>query len=332
VPPIMYGGIERIVSGLAGGLRALGHKVGLVATPGSSCVVDQFYGWRGKTPLGKRDTLVNTALLLRAFFNFRPDVVHSFSRAALLTPILRSRKAKIISLQLPPQVRNVGRVQRLGRNVRFTGCSEHICRAGQRGGGRWTAIHNFVELDKFTFTPTVASDAPLVFLSRIEEQKGAHLAIEIAKRTGRPLIIAGNHSPTADAAVFWRQRIEPEIGRNGISYIGPVNDQQKDALLGRASAMVVPVQWDEPFGIVFAESLACGTPVLSCPRGAVPEIVRNGLEGFLASAVEDLCHAVGQIPKIRRQACRERAENCFSVAVIARKYEHLYESMLIASR
>jgi glycosyltransferase involved in cell wall biosynthesis len=168
----------------------------------------------------------------------------------------------------------------------------------------------------------------LVFLSRIEAQKGAHLAIEVAKRSGRRLLIAGNHSPTPEAKVFWHKKILPEIGQNRIEYIGPVNDAQKNDLLGKAAAMVVPVQWDEPFGIVFAEALACGTPVISCPRGALPEIVRNGVDGFLVNSVEEACIAVGKLPAINRADCRQRAETAFSSGVVVKHYLELYSDML----
>src|SRR5439155_10988576 len=103
----------------------------------------------------------------------------------------------------------------------------------------------------------------------------------IARAARRRLIIAGNRSTTQDGIPYWEREIAPNIGKDGIEYVGPVNDAQKNELLGKASAMVVPIEWDEPFGIVFAEALACGTPVISTPRGALPEIIRNGKEGVL---------------------------------------------------
>jgi glycosyltransferase involved in cell wall biosynthesis len=327
VPPALYGGIERIVEGLVINLQRRGHRVALVATNGSTCPVDRFFPWPGKTPLGRFDSIINSLAVMRACLRFRPDIVHCFSRAALLAPILKLRTPKIISLQLPPQQKTGRLIARWGRNTVFTGCSEHICASGRKGGGEWVAIHNFVDLEKFSFQKAVAPDAPLVFLSRIEAQKGAHLAIETAKCSGRRLLIAGNHSPTPEAKVFWHEKMFPEIGRNGIEYVGPVNDAQKNDLLGKAAAMVVPVQWDEPFGIVFAEALACGTPVISCPRGALPEIVRDGVDGFLVNSVGEACAAVEKLSTINRTDCRRHAEECFSSQVITNRYERLYRLM-----
>ena len=107
---------------------------------------------------------------------------------------------------------------------------------------------------------------------------------------------------------------------------------QKNALLGKAAAIVVPIEWDEPFGMVFTEALACGTPVISYPRGALPEIVRPGIDGFLVNSVEEACHAVASIGNIDRSACRKRAEELFSVPVIAAQYERLYEERLAGRR
>ncbi len=150
---------------------------------------------------------------------------------------------------------------------------------GRKSGGDWSAIPNFVDTDQFRFEPMVGEAAPLVFLGRIERIKGVHLAIAIAKLAGREAIIAGNLATTGAELAYWEQEILPEIGRNGISYVGPVDDAQKE-LLGWALALLAPIEWEEPFGIVFVEALACGTP-RSCSRGAVLEIVRDGVEGFL---------------------------------------------------
>ena len=152
------------------------------------------------------------------------------------------------------------------------------------------------------------------FLSRVESIKGAHWAIEIARRTGHRLVIAGNHAESGAEGDYWRREIEPWIGRDGIEYVGPVDDAQKNKVLGEARAMVVPIQWDEPFGIVFAEALACGTPVISCPRGSLPEIVRQGVDGFLIKSIDEGCEAVAKLgthrprrlPAPRRAGVRAR--------------------------
>jgi len=326
VPPTTYGGIERIVDVLVRRLCAEGHHVGLVARPGSSCPADQIFAWPGLSSLSATDTLANMWMLRRAVRAFRPDVIHSFSRIAYLLPHLRGPVPLVMSFQREPTPRTVGLAARLAAQhmLTFTGCSEYIARRGRPSGGEWYGIPNFADTEALAFSPSVGADAPLVFLSRVESIKGAHWAIEIARRVGRRLVIAGNHAESGEEGAYWRQQIEPWIGRDGIEYVGPVDDAQKSALLGRAEAMVVPIQWEEPFGIVFAESLACGTPVISCPRGALPEIVRPGIDGFLIQSIEEGCAAVARLAMIDRAVCRRRAEDHFSPGAVVARYLELY--------
>src|SRR5262249_54158806 len=130
---------------------------------------------------------------------------------------------------------------------------------------------------------------------------------------------------------YWTREIAPQLG-GGVEYVGPVDDAQKNVLLGMAAAMIVPIEWNEPFGIVFAEALACGTPVISCPRGALPEIVRSGTDGFLVNTIEETCDAVMNLGKINRYACRQRVEEWFSAPVVADQYERLYHERIAERR
>jgi glycosyltransferase involved in cell wall biosynthesis len=329
VPPIHYGGIERIVAGLVQGFSEQGHTVGLVAHSGSAASADALFAWPGLSSRSRLDTARNTVALLRAVRKFEPDIVHSFSRLWYLAPVLPWRLPKVMSYQRRPSARTVGWASRMARGtLDFTGCSEHICHIGRRAAGRWTAIHNFVDTSRFSFVPHVAADAPLVFLSRVEAIKGPHLAIEAAKRCGRKLIIAGNHGATPADEEYWRTMILPHVDGEQIEHVGPVNDEQKNDLLGRAAAMIVPIQWDEPFGIVFAEALACGTPVISCPRGALPEIVEEGRTGFLVENAADLSAAIDRIGELNRAACREAAESRFNLEGICAQYLHFFSSAL----
>lgn len=325
VPPKTYGGIERIVDGLVTELRSRGHQVGLLAHPESTAETDVFYSWPGAVSQSKRDTWRNALALRAAVKSFKPDVLHSFSRLAYMMPLLASRIPKIMSYQREPSLRTTRWARKLSRgSLRFTGCSEYICKLGRRAGGEWSVIHNFVDLDKFTFQTVVPNEAPLVFLSRIEPIKGTKIAIEVARQARRKLIIAGNHYVQGENGRYWTEEIEPFFD-SSVEYIGQVNDTQKNELLGRAAAMLVPVQWDEPFGIVFAESLACGTPVISCPRGALPEIVRQGIDGYLETDVQAMVESVKSINRINRRTCRQRIETDFSAKVIASRYERLYQ-------
>ncbi|HEY7243348.1 MAG TPA: glycosyltransferase [Xanthobacteraceae bacterium] len=329
VPPRLYGGIERVIATLTENLRARGHVVGLVAVKGSTALVDHFRPWRYAKPDDWIAHSQNAVSLMQACGEFGPSVIHSFSRLLYLAPLQLRRIPKIMSYQ-----RTVGGSQirlwaALARgSLTFTGCSEFIASMGRAHGGVWHAIPNFVDTSFYRFSAAVPAQAPLLFLSRIEEIKGTHLAIDVAKRTGRRLLIAGNRAESGAEGVYWETRIKPELGRNGIEYVGPVDDRSKLHLLESALALIVPIQWDEPFGIVFAEALACGTPVIACPRGALPEIVRHGVDGFLVSSVDEACRAVAQIGSIDRRQCRARAESAFSASVVTGIYEALYETLV----
>jgi glycosyltransferase involved in cell wall biosynthesis len=327
VPPIGYGGIERIVDALVREYSRLGHEVGLVAREGSSSPAARFYPWPGDSSRGKGNLLRNMSALRHAVRDFCPDVLHSFSRLAYMLPLLPTKLPKVMSYQRHTGGRQVAWAARLaGRSLAFTGCSEFICRQGRPAGGVWTAVHNFVEPEKFTFVPEVPPDAPLVFLSRLDRIKGAGLAIAVARKAGRQLILAGNRASSGPDFDYWATEIEPHLG-HGVEWVGEVDDVAKNKLLGAAAALLVPIQWDEPFGIVFAEALACGTPVISCPRGALPEIVEEGKTGFLINTLEEGVEAVGRIDSISRSACRSSVESKFSCLSATAQYLELYEAL-----
>lgn len=329
VPPPLYGGVERIVAGLLTALRRRGHQVGLVAHPDSSAAADFFLPWPAPPANSPLAHARNALALARAMRRFRPAVVHSFSRLLYLAPLLASRIPKLMSYQRFTGGRQITlAAAAAGSSLMFTGCSRFIAAMGGKSGGVWRAVPNFVDTDFYQFQPSVSADAPLVFLSRIEPIKGPHLAVTVAKRTGRRLVLAGNHAEAGAERRYWDEVIKPELGRNGVEYVGPVGDEAKRKLLGEAAAMIVPIQWDEPFGIVFAEALACGTPVISCPRGALPEIVRHGVEGFFMHDVEQGCRAVAELGAIDRRACRTRAEQAFSTAAVVPQYQALYDELL----
>ncbi len=333
VPPTGYGGIERIVDALAGELRARGHTVALMAKAGSTCTVDARFAWPGASVNGRLDTLRNALALRQAVRRFRPDVVHSFARLAYLLPVLPSVTPKIMSYQRHTGARAIRPALRLARRgtLRFTGCSEFICTQGRAAGGDWRSILNFVDSRKFDFVAAVPADAPLVFLSRIESIKGPDIAIAIARRIGRRLVLAGNRASEGPEARFFEERVAPQLGTNGIEWIGEVDDPVKNRLLGQAAALLLPIRWEEPFGIVLAEALACGTPVLTCPRGATPEIVEPGRTGFFFETVEEGADAVHRIAELDRRACREAATIRFSLDSCVTQYLALYGESIDAS-
>lgn len=334
VPPVLYGGIERVLDILIREFVTLRHEVALVANSESRSAASYFFPWPARSSRSGQAAWRNSMALKHAVAEFQPDIIHSFSRLLWLAPLVTDQRPKLMSYQREPSGRTVraSRFLHHGR-LRFTGCSEYICSNGRkRGGGEWTAVHNAVSPATYQFVPSVPTNAPLVFLSRIEPIKGCHNAIAIARLSGRRLLIAGNHADDGDLGVYWREQILPHIGRDGIEYVGPVDDHQKNELLGGAAAMVVPIEWNEPFGIVFAEALACGTPVISAPRGALPEIVEHGRHGFLVSSIEQGVAAVRQIDTIDRTACRERFETSFSSPRIAAQYVALYRRLIDEDR
>jgi glycosyltransferase involved in cell wall biosynthesis len=329
VPPKLYGGIERIVDGLIQELRIRGHEIGLVAHPNSECVVDFFEAWPGGQSQRNSDTIKNTFKLLKSVEKFKPGLVHSFARLMYLLPLLPRRMPKVMSYQRGAGGKQIRIASKLGgQSVKFTGCSEYIAQMGRPWGSQWTAIPNFVDTDFFTFIENVPADAPLVFLSRLERVKGAHTAIALARESGRRLILAGNRVTHEEGEGYWRTEIEPFIGKDGIEYIGAVNDEQKNVLLGNAAAMLVPIEWDEPFGIVFAEALACGTPIISSARGALPEIVAHGQHGFLVRDFKEGLEAISRLNEIDRASCRRQAVEKFSRGVVVDQYENLYAGMV----
>jgi glycosyltransferase involved in cell wall biosynthesis len=331
VPPVGYGGIERIVAALAAAYQERGHTVQLMAKAGSTASVAQLHAWPHAPDTTRSATIQNALALRRACVAFRPDVLHSFSRLGYLLPVLGARRATIMSYQRHTGGARLKWVAKLGgRNLHFTGCSDFICNLGRAAGGEWTSIPNFVEPAKITFVSSVPANAPLVFLSRVESIKGAHLAIAIAQRARRALVIAGNRARDGVEADYWDREIAPHLGRNGVDYIGEVDDRRKNDLLGRAAALLVPIQWDEPFGIVFVEAMAAGTPVITCARGATPEIVTPGRTGTFIKNVEEGVAAVQRVSQLDRAACRRTVEERFSVDVCATRYLGLYEQRIAA--
>lgn len=321
VPPIRYGGIERIVDMLVRGLVARGHSVTLFAHQESDvpCTLKAYPGRRSQHPL---DTARNTAFVSTAIARGGFDIVHSHARLAYLLPLMPFSVPKVMSYGRKVSRRSVRWGNRLSRgSLAFTGVSRHI--VDEAGGGpNWHVVYNGVPVDSYVLREQVSADAPLVFLGRMEPIKGPHLAIEVARLAGRPLILAGNVPD--QGAEYFQHEIQPHIDGCSVQYVGPVDDAAKDQILGQACALLMPVLWDEPFGMVMAEALACGTPVIGLRRGAVPEVVQDGITGFVCDSVETMVEAVGRITEIDRRTCRSVMEQRFSDRVMVDAFESLY--------
>lgn len=323
VPPIHYGGIERILDMLIKEYLESGHEVTLIGHPDSKPAV----GCRFIPYSSDKDNVIKNGLLItKSYLKYKFDIIHSFSRLLYLFPLLPFGVQKIMSYQREPTITQIKRAVQLSKKntLAFTGCSDYISNQIAVVGDAYT-VYNGVPLEAFHFNNVVSSDAPLVFLGRIEEIKGTHVAIEVAIKTNKKLIIAGNIP--SEHKQYFEEKVKPYLNEN-ITYIGPVNDIQKNELLQNASAFLMPILWNEPFGIVMAEAMACGTPVIGFARGSVPEVVKNEITGFTCTTIDDMINAVNSISKINRETVRAEAENRFSAKVIAVNYLQLYKSRL----
>ena len=335
VPPTLYGGIERVVDFLARALVARGHAVTLIAHPASR-TAGSLVGYGAGTHWTRAERFTELRQVAGALWSRRhaTDVVHSFGRLAALLPVLPLRRiGKVQSYQraqLPwTSVRIATRLA--GRSVAFTGCGSHLWQSrAESDYAHWRTVFNGVELSRYPLVPSVSADAPLVFLGRIERIKGAHLAIAVARASGRALILAGPRADAGDEAGYFEREIAPAIDGDRIRWVGPVDDAQKARLLGGAAALLMLVDWDEPFGIVMAESLACGTPVIGFARGSVPEVVMDGVTGFVCRTVSDAAAAVGRLGALSRAAARAACERRFGSEVIVDAYEALYRRVASA--
>ncbi len=325
VPPTNYGGIERVIDLLVKELKKNGHEITLFAHPFSITAADHFFSYSA-TNQSKPSIIKNTLLVSQLILD-KPDVVHSFGRLAYLTAILPFGIPKIMSYQREPTISQVKKAVKYAakNSMYFTGCSNYITEQIKPFAPACT-VYNAVSMEDYQFKESVANNAPLVFLGRVEQIKGAHTAIEVAKKTGRKLIIAGNI--TNHGQDYFNQKIAPFINQKNISYIGAVNDCQKNQLLGNAAALLMPIEWNEPFGIVMAEALACGTPVIAFPHGAAKEVIINGTNGWLCNSVADMIDAVSKLYLIDRKDCRKDAEFRFSEKVLVRSFENLYLDLI----
>ena len=327
VPPRHYGGIERIVDMLVRGLLERGHDVTLFCHPDSSvpCRIEPYPGRHSRSKVG---LLSNMWAVSSGIGQGGYDLVHSFGRLAYLAPLLPRSLPKLMSYQRTITSRSVRWSDLAARgSLHFAGCSRFLI-AAHAGKPNWHVVYNCAAADAYELRERVGADAPLVFLGRIEAIKGAHVAVDTALRSGRRLVIAGNVPSEAEHQAYFRNRIAPHVDGVKVQYVGEVDDGEKNRLLGAAAALLFPVLWDEPFGIVMAEALACGTPVVALARGAVPEVIQSGVNGFACASPEEMVAAVGRIGEIDRRACRRTMEEKFSDRAMVDAYETLYRRLV----
>jgi glycosyltransferase involved in cell wall biosynthesis len=324
IPPLLYGGTERVVSYLTEELVRRGHDVTLFASGDSKTRAKLWPGCpkalrlAGKAELG---VSLQFAMLSDVYASgaTRFDVVHthidywSFAFANLTgIPTVATMHGRLDIPELHP-------VYRRYRSVPLVSISD-----AQRKPlpfMNWIAtIHHGLPKNLLRFNPTAGKY--LAFLGRISPEKRPDIAIEVARKVGIPLKIAAKIDKFDRE--YFEAVIKPRLEPPDIEYIGEISDSEKSEFLGGAYALVFSIDWPEPFGLAMIEALACGTPVLARPCGSVPEVLRNGVTGYIAETVDELAEAVHRIDKLSRRACRDEFERRFTVERMADRYEQVY--------
>ncbi|HEY4310015.1 MAG TPA: glycosyltransferase family 4 protein [Pirellulales bacterium] len=326
VPPKLYGGTERIVSFLTEELVRQGHDVTLFASGDSETAARLVPMAPHSLRLDEKciDPLAHHILLVEKVSKCAADfdVVH-YHIDYLHYPVSRRMHIPQVTtlhgrLDLPDLVPLYNEF----RDMPVVSISDN-----QRTPlpmANWQAtIHHGLPPDLLTFHRQ--PDDYLAFLGRISPEKRADRAIEIAKRVGMPLKIAAKVDD-ADRK-YYETEIEPLLGQAHVEFVGEINESQKNEFLGRARALVFPIDWPEPFGLVMIEAMACGTPVVAFRHGAVPEVIDEGVTGCICDSVDQAVQCLGNLLKWDRQRCREKFEERFTIERAARQYVELFSQL-----
>ncbi|GAB3903567.1 glycosyltransferase [Mucilaginibacter boryungensis] len=328
VPPKFYGGHERLVYLFAEEYQRMGHDVTLLAGPDSHCSGQTItFGINSLKRSGiqkLKEIFFVWKFLLKNHSEF--DLIHNFGRLLYLLPIVNSASNKIMTYGrrvTPFGIRCINLLP--NKNLIFTACSD-FCVATGNVAGHWETVYNSIDFENYQLINQVKDDAPLLFFSRLDKIKGPHIAIDVAKRTGNKLIIAGNIPTTPDNIAYYEKMVLPHIDNEQIVYVGALNDMQKNEYLGNAKGMLFPLSGDEAFGLVMIEAMACGTPVIAFNHAAAPEVIDEGISGFIVNDIEEMTDAVGKLSSIDRTQCGNIARERFNVTSIAHKYLSLFNA------
>jgi glycosyltransferase involved in cell wall biosynthesis len=329
VPPIGYGGIEHVVSTLTESLVAAGHEVTLFATPGSVtsarlvCPLDAPIALGD--PAGLSDELYHITAAYREAHSF--DVVHDHTG---LGPALGSMllDPPVVHTLHGPWTDKARRMARLLHDrVHLVAISNaqrndnpEIRYAGVVYNGISLAAHLFRE----------KKEDYLAFVGRINPEKRPEVAIEIARKAGLPLVMVIKRSEPFERHYF-NEVVAPLLGAD-ITVLDEPAQQVKIDILGRARALLFPIDWPEPFGLVMTEAMACGTPVIARALGSVPEIVRDGITGFCCTSVQEMVDAVEAVGLLNPRDCRDDVERRFSAPVMLAGYEQVYRLAIARTR
>ncbi len=328
VPPRGYGGIELVVALLAGELRRRGHRVTLFAAEGSEDAVSSAPGdWSAELggPGERLRELEYAARVTATLAALGPvDVIHDHCGYATLAAACTQGCAPLVhTVHGPVEERLHGYYAALCGRAGLVAISD-----SQRGSAPdlpWIGrVHNAVDVDRL---PPAAPDREhpyLLCLARITEEKGQHVAIEVARRVGMPLVLAGKVDATVEGRAYWQDVVEPRVDGKNVVHIENVEGEEKARLVAGATALLAPIQWEEPFGLSVVEAMAGGTPAISFRRGAAPELIEEGVTGFLVDDTAEMVAAVQRVGEIDHRRCADAARERFGPEALADGYLEVY--------
>ena len=326
VPPKLYGGTERVVSWLTEDLVALGHKVTLFASGDSLSSARLVPVWPSALRLGRPrvDPIVAQTMSLQCLaeragefdiIHFHIDWVHLPLLRQLRVPFLTTLHGR---LDLP----GLNALVRGFPDAPFVSISES--QRAQLPEANWggTVYHG---MPPDLLRPCYEPGGYLAFLGRITPEKGAEAAIRIARQAKMPLSISAKIP--RDGSRYFREKIEPQLDEQ-ICFVGESKDRDKEEFLGGATALLFPIDWPEPFGLVMIEAMACGTPIIAFRRGSVPEVVEHGTSGFIVDNVPEAVAALSRIDSLDRHHVRRAFERCFITRRMTDDYLRIYRTLL----
>ena len=328
IPPVLYGGIELVVDQLARGMQDAGHEVLLYTTGDSTCPVPK--QWVLPLAEGQRIGMAVPELrhVLHAYEAVREcDVVHDHTVMGPLHSANYPDLPVATTIHGPFNDELTDLYRATSGRVPLIAISHAQHRAAPDLPVA-RVIHHGVEAAQFPFGDGAGdAEGPYVlFLGRMADDKGCHRAIEVARRAGFRILMAAKMREPWEMQYF-ADKVEPLLGPDAV-YLGEVSHERKLELLAGASALLFPIRWNEPFGMVMIEAMACGTPVLAFPEGAAPEVVTDGTTGFLCADEDAMVDALGRIDQLERQDCRLAVEGYFSTRRMVAEHVQLFESML----